>query len=68
MRAKYAREIRRGIRLAQQVMRGERVGPSSHTELVYCGAARELWERAYAHIMRRNRARRIPPTHAGGEL
>jgi hypothetical protein len=67
MRARDAREIRRGILLARQVLRKERVGPRD-VSLYSIRPSRPLalWERAYVHEMRRRLIGRRPPIGGSG--
>lgn len=65
MKAKYACQIRYGIRTAQQVMNRERVGPRLTSWYVRGEmAALPLWERAYHHTMSQaaRKGRLRPPT------
>ena len=48
MKARHARKIRAGIRLAQQVRRRERIGPGIN---IYAPDAASLFERAYSHTL-----------------
>lgn len=55
MKARHAREIRRGIILARQVKNKERLGPEAvrQPRLIYLASSEPLWIRAYFHEFRR---------------